>query len=379
MITLITGAPGAGKSAALVSLLAELVKGRALYVDGIPDLKVEHQPLEVKKWPSDVPDGSAIAIDEVQRVWRPRGPGQKVPDDVALLETHRHRGLDFFIGTQHPKLLDTNVRSLVGRHIHIRDLGILGRWWYEWPEAADPSSWKNAPIKKRYKLNKKSFALYKSASEHVKPIRSFPMALVVAVVALVATLALAYFSYRTINARLKPVNAPVAAAAPAVSGVTPAAAAASAPAAQPVASGKPVYLDDITAFTPRYSAQPESAPAFDDLRRVLSMPQVAGGACSPSKGCKCFTHQGSDAGLSHDECSLWVKSPPFDPYRAPPPVQSAQAAPHPVQPASAPEPHPVIVSEVGGYGLRDQKTLQARNESVISVLATDTPKQVVHQ
>ena len=42
MITLITGAPGAGKTNALVSLLAELAEGRALYVSGIPDLQVPH-------------------------------------------------------------------------------------------------------------------------------------------------------------------------------------------------------------------------------------------------------------------------------------------------------------------------------------------------
>lgn len=150
MITLITGAPGTGKSAALVSLLKELSKGRTIYVNGIPDLKIDHQELEdPTKWIDDVPDGSIIVIDEVQRIWRPRGPGQKVPPDIAALETHRHRGIDFYIVTQGPRLVDTNVRALVGRHVHLRDLGFLGRWWYEWPECADNCStgWKNAPLK----------------------------------------------------------------------------------------------------------------------------------------------------------------------------------------------------------------------------------------
>lgn len=57
MITLITGAPGAGKTNALVSLLAELAEGRALYVSGIPDLSVPHVVLDdPTKWHEVVED-----------------------------------------------------------------------------------------------------------------------------------------------------------------------------------------------------------------------------------------------------------------------------------------------------------------------------------
>ena len=111
MLTLITGAPGSGKSAALVSMLEELgVNGRPLYVNGITDLTIPHEPLEdPDKWFDTVPDGSVIILDEVQRYWRPRGPGQKVPPHISLLETHRHRGLDFYVITQGPNLIDSNL------------------------------------------------------------------------------------------------------------------------------------------------------------------------------------------------------------------------------------------------------------------------------
>lgn len=207
MITLITGAPGAGKSAALVSLLLELSKERQIYVNGIPDLKIPHLPLDnPSTWPESVPDGSIIVIDEVQNAWRPRGPGTKVPPDVQALETHRHRGLDFYIITQGPNLVDTNVRALVGRHIHLRDVGVLGRWWYEWPECADNcrTAWKNAPLKKRYKLPKKAFDLYKSSSLHVKPLRSFPMMLIVLAIALIGFAVGAYMIYSSIQSKLAP-------------------------------------------------------------------------------------------------------------------------------------------------------------------------------
>ncbi|MBN8504878.1 MAG: hypothetical protein J0L58_10385 [Burkholderiales bacterium] len=213
MITLITGAPGAGKTAALVDLLQTECERRALYVDGIPELKIAHVPLEsAKRWPELVEDGAAVVIDEVQRVWRPRGGAAAVPPEVAALETHRHRGLDFYLVTQHPNLLDANVRRLVGRHVHLRDVGMLGRWWYEWPEAANPETFKSAPIKKRYTLPRKAFGLYRSASLHIKPIRSVPRALIVLGLALAALAGLSYRAVASISERVSP-SPPAAASA----------------------------------------------------------------------------------------------------------------------------------------------------------------------
>lgn len=324
MLTLITGAPGSGKSAALVSMLSELATdGRQLYVNGIPDLKVDHQPLdEPDKWHEVVPDGSVIIIDEVQRVWRPRGPGQKVPEHVALLETHRHRGLDFYIITQGPNLVDSNVRALVGRHVHLRDLGILGRWWYEWPECADNcrTAWKNAPIKKRYRLPKKIFGQYKSASIHVKPVRSVPWMLAVMVVALLTVAVMSWMAYTSISARMNP--APVHQPKSVEQGVSGPSVSVPPPVAEPA------FIDDRIAFIPRVANRPETAPAYDALRVVVNMPQVAGAVCF--KGvCKCLTQQATDTGLSDRDCQDWMKNPTFDNYRQLP----APAADRAVEPA----------------------------------------------
>lgn len=202
MITLITGAPGAGKTAALVDLLGTF-KDRPIYCDGIPELQLTHEVLtDARQWQTLVPDGAAIVIDEVQRVWRPSGAGSKVPGDIEALETHRHRGLDFFIVTQHPNLVHSNVRRLVGRHVHLRDVGMLGRWWYEWPEATNPETFRNAPVKKRYTLPKAAFGKYKSASLHIKPIRSVPRAVLLVGVAVIAFAALAWTAYRSISGKL---------------------------------------------------------------------------------------------------------------------------------------------------------------------------------
>jgi len=333
MITLITGSPGTGKSAALVSMLETIGKDRALYVNGIPDLKVPHVELEnPSDWHNSVPDGSVIVIDEVQNVWRPRGPGTKVPEHVAKLETHRHRGLDFYIITQGPNLLDTNVRALTGRHVHLRDVGILGRWWYEWPECAENcrTGWKTAPIKKRYRLPKKIFDQYKSATLHVKPIRSFPRVLIILAGALVLAGFLGVRVFKSIYKR----EHPQAAASVSPDGGKLAVAGSG-------ASAAPKFIDDRTAWVPRVSSKPESAPAYDEIRKVKTMPVVVGGICAP-KGCTCYTSQGTDAGLTSSECQRWVASPPFNPYELA--VSDTASESRPIAPVSPAPVQPVTVS-----------------------------------
>lgn len=334
MITFITGAPGSGKSAALVAMLQEVAKGRPIYVNGIPDLKIEHFELEdPTKWPETVPDGAVVVIDEVQRYWRPRGPGTKVPSDVAALETHRHRGLDFYIISQGPALLDKNVRALTGRHVHLRDIGFLGRWWYEWPECAEncATGWKQAPIKKRYRLPKHVFGKYRSASLHVKPVRSFPWMFVVMVAALAGTGYLTWSAYSTITARINPLDLDKKAAGqsgPVSAGGAPGAASGLSSLGPPAGSrpGVVAPIDEAVAFIPRIANRPETAPAFDHLRVVVNMPQVVGGVCTPRK-CKCITDQGTDAGLSDADCRAWIDRPPFDPYRAREAAPAAQQVP----------------------------------------------------
>ncbi len=310
MITLFTGSPGAGKTASLVDFLSKLPGDRPLFVDGLNGLTLPHTVVDASNWHSELPDGAILVIDEVQRVWRPRGAGTKVPESVAQLETHRHRGIDVFVTTQAPRLLDSNVRGLVGRHVHIRDTGILGRYWYEWPECNDSMAWKTCINKKRISLPKKAFALYRSASLHTTPVRGVPRALIFGIIALLVFAALAYGVYniiqRTQNGGKVPLS-DVKSSQPANSSA--------------VSSGQSLQLadssagpiDDRVAFIPRVSSKPESAPAFDHLRVVVTMPVVVGGVCMGEK-CKCYTAQATDAGLSVDECRTWLKNRPFDPY-----------------------------------------------------------------
>lgn len=328
MITLFTGSPGAGKTASLVDLLSKLEGGRPLYVDGLNGLTLPHTPCDSNNWHTELPDGAILVIDEVQRVWRARSSGSKVPDSVAELETHRHRGIDVYLTTQAPALVDPNVRNLVGRHIHIRDTGIMGRWWYEWPETSVGMQWKTCINKRRISLPKKSFELYKSSSLHTTPVRGIPRALIYGIFALLLFFALAFGVYRIYKKTQAPESVPI----PEMSGSRPGIA------AQPFTpeQQRQPFIDDRVDFIPRVSNKPESAPAYDHLRVILSMPVVTGGMCIGDQ-CTCITDQGTKAGLSPVECKEFVMNPPFNPYRPP----ASAAVPAQSQQPSTPPPYPV--------------------------------------
>jgi len=67
-------------------------------------------------------------------------------------------------------------------------------------------------------------------------------------------------------------------------------------------------------FSPRYANHPESAPAYDDLRKIVNMPQVQ--ACIRSgDDCRCYTAQGTRASVTDLFCNQFVSGErQFNPY-----------------------------------------------------------------
>jgi len=310
MITLITGVPGAGKTLYAVDqiLQPEAKAGRKLFVDGIPDLLITHEPApDPLEWPNWAPEGAHIVIDEVQRVWRPEAAGRAIPESIAQLETHRHRGLDFTIMTQHPSLIHSNVRRLVGRHIHVRRTA-LGVYVYEYPECMNSpdTAYKSALTKVRWPHPKRSFGAYKSASIHQKVKFRIPRAAIVFVACICLIGGLGFYLY---NRVLSPSSAPVTAAAPSSNLAS----------TQPVqSSGARVNVVDEPdireQFIPRVYGEPATAPAYDHLRQVVSMPVIA--ACiADADRCLCYTQQMTKVDMTDSQCRQHATRGVFDPYR----------------------------------------------------------------
>lgn len=211
MIYLITGVPGSGKSLyAVGKLVQDLLKDvpegiekRRLVVDGIPDLVIEHDQMApckfdddkkvltcqdgdgINRWHEWAKPGDLLVLDEVQRYWRPRAMGSKVPEYIAQLETHRHKGIDLVLITQNPMLLDQNVRRLVGRHIHVRRiLGMQRAMLYDWDGCqADPHRIQSA-TKTMWAYPKDAYKLYKSSELHLKQKQKIPAWMVLPVLAI---------------------------------------------------------------------------------------------------------------------------------------------------------------------------------------------------
>ncbi|KAF1003058.1 MAG: hypothetical protein E5299_02545 [Burkholderia gladioli] len=307
MISLFTGMPGAGKTAAMVDLLRELSKDRPLFVHFDPaerlrpeqkllheTLQLPHQATHAGRWHEELPDGAILVIDEAQGCWRPRGPAAKVPEAIAALETHRHAGVDVFITTQAPRLIDANVRGLVGRHVHIRDTGWLGRWWYEWPETNEGLTWKSCPVKKRYRLPKAVFDLYASANVHTTPVRMAPKTLFLIAVLLLCLVALIFMIVRSLGRHAEPAKEPKPETKPAVLQVNDA--------------NRPsgiVLADERVDFVPRLSDRPWTAPAYDHLREVKRMVTVTGAICINDQ-CTCYHGSQKLMDIASKQCGEWA-------------------------------------------------------------------------
>ncbi|WP_024302782.1 zonular occludens toxin family protein [Pseudogulbenkiania sp. MAI-1] len=353
MITVITGTPGAGKTALAVKLLKELEGNRPIFTMGIPELKLDHQLVPpVAEWTKLVPaeedpsllkpvftfpPGSIIVIDEAQNVYRPRNTSSKVPDYVAAFETHRHTGVDFWLITQKTTLLDANVRALAGKHLHIES-NFFGRKLYEWPKAVDAESKTERDIaaKRKYKLPKQVFDLYKSSSLHIKQKYSIPKPLIVFVVCLLLASIAGWYVYGSVKRRTTP-DRPAATASSDPRPAQPGAGAGGQGGAAPVQA--PIGVRPLD-FQPVVLNRPETAPIFDSQRQVKDMEWPDACVASTTR-CSCYSGQGTlIRTVDEPTCRDIVANGRHNPYKAAPQYAGpvvAQAKPVDQQPGSGPQ------------------------------------------
>lgn len=356
MITLITGTPGAGKTLYCISKLLRDLVGSVVkstdengeqkettrrLVTNIPRLLLDHELIDgdeehgLRGWHKWCKPGDVIVPDEVQRYWPPRPNGSKVPEDISALETHRHKGVDFIIITQHPMLLDRNVLALVGRHLHVRRFGGIGASIvYEWDHCSRSLMYSKALNKSPFRYDKSVFKLYLSSELHTKPKTRIPT---LAYVVLVALAAAAYFVPSIVNRIAAKSDKPATQAqsgspAPATSASHPAGPAGHAkplpvPAAVPGTGLRPMTNNavspgqrgqpyDHSMFVPVVSYEPRSAPAYDHLREVVAMPRIVGRICNDAEPCYCITQQRTL--VPDDQCAEWSdwRKRRFDPFKA---------------------------------------------------------------
>lgn len=356
MIILQTGVPGSGKTASAVDLLMNdesythytdkdgIKQKRLLFVNGIDEFKVEHTPLsdeQIKEqaFQDFLPYGALVVIDEAQRIFPTRAPSQKVPEFVEALATHRHHGLDIIIITQHPTFLDTFVRKLVQRHIHVRILPI-GRKLYEWNQCQDNPDAEAAlskAISRNFTVPEATFDLYKSAEIHTKPKRRLPKALIF--FAIFAPLLVAYTLYTFFDMKNRfmgkaETHEASIQAASAPSGSLSGSARQDAYGGY-VGGHQPEQNLTAEMFVPTIPERPESKPLYNGVRQVTVFERVAG-CVKSANSCTCYSDQATEiVEISSELCQRYVeKGLPFNPYRQ----QQAQMPAEPVRTESTGQP-----------------------------------------
>lgn len=303
MIVLTTGLPGAGKTLYTLQLVMDRAakEGREVYYSGIKDLKLPWIEMQRGEDWEKLPDGSIVVIDEAQRVFRPRGNGAVVPSHVASLETHRHHGLDIYIITQHPMLMDSAVRRLVGQHFHVvRSFGMQKATVHEWSEVKDQADKSRADsIKHLWAYPKNVFALYHSAEVHTHK-RRIPMRLVVLLVIPFVIAGLVWSVGQWMKAKTQ---------APARTDTTEAKALPSsftAPAGAAPAATRLSAADYIGSYVPRVEGLAYSAPRYDSITAPEVAPVPV--ACAASaKRCQCYSQQGTRLDVAEQMCRTFAE------------------------------------------------------------------------
>lgn len=303
MIELRTGLPGAGKTLFALKQVRELAEkeGRPVYYFNISGLAIpgwiQLDEDQAREW-FKLPAKSIVVLDEAQRIFRPRHHSSGVPPYVAELETHRHRGIDLVLITQHPGLVDSNVRKLVGRHRHyVRAFGSSVVVQHEWAEVNGEVDKSRADsLQTTLKHPEEVYGWYKSAEVHTVK-RRIPPRMVALVVLPFLVAGLIWGGVRWFSARINP--PPVAAQKG-----QDAAASALTPGTRPAS-----FFEQ---HRPRVASLPHTAPAFDEVMSVKAAPFPAACVATASR-CKCYTEQATALDVEEGICRDIVARGLFDP------------------------------------------------------------------
>jgi zona occludens toxin len=300
VIELTTGLPGSGKTLYTICRIKQKAEAenRPVYYSGITDLKLPWIELEDPAQWHTLPANSICVIDECQRVFRPRGNGSHVPEHVEKLETHRHQGIDLILITQHPMLIDSNVRRLVGQHYHVsRPFGWKKAKIFRFESVREnPLARQSDGSRIDFVYPKQAFEWYRSAEVHTVKARLPWQVVAMIVLPLVGLGLFGWFYYSKTRTPQQQEQATQPA-----TGTTPA----------PTAPGRTregrittaQYLKDQQ---PRIDGLAYTAPAYDDVTTPAQAPYPA--ACVTIRGeCRCYSQQATRLPMPKPLCENIVK------------------------------------------------------------------------
>lgn len=331
MIYLVTAVPGSGKTLYVLDWLRRKSdeECRQVYYHNIP---LSAKGKELLQWielpnPADwfkLPPGAIFVCDECQYPFPVRKSGNSTPEHVEKMTTHRHLGLDLVLITQHPNLVDSFIRRLVGTHRHlIRQFGAERSTLLTWQEGVQDnpnakSAQKACLDKRTFSFPKEVYSWYKSAEVHTHKFQmpqSLKRMIIYLILSFIAIGFSAYYIYHGMYAKPKADAEALSktnSSQPAQSILNPQSDSARQGNSKPIKTAN-TFLGDRQ---PRVQGVPDSAPAYDDLTTVKAFPKVSACMATQSK-CSCYTQQGTIIEMDDYRCRFYVNRGWFDPYVQP--------------------------------------------------------------
>lgn len=307
MLTLITGEPGGSKTLNTIKMICEgeLYQNRPVYYFGIKELTLDWNELskdDVQKW-FELPENSVIVIDEAQYHFPPRRTGTEQPTPVLEMSTHRHRGYDLFIITQHPTLIDASLRKYVGQHFHYeRPFSTNNPRRLQFQTCAnDPQDYhaRQTAVTEKVKLDKKYFGVYKSAEVHTHKFKVPKKVIMVGVAILLFCAGLFHFYGRMTDKYASPQVEQTKVETVAPVAIDP----------------EPKEIDYDNYWVPRVAGLPHTAPAYDGLNVPVTKPMPQCIIRESTRECVCYTQQATKMDVPHSVCYDIVRNGFFDPSR----------------------------------------------------------------
>ena len=334
-IVLVTGKPRIGKTAFVVEMLMfdDYYKGRKLF-SNINGLEIpHHKPPEGHSWEDlnvwlewKENIGSVVVFDEVQNLFPARPAGSKMPDKVAWLNVHGHSAIDLILITQSPKIIDINLREVVGKHIHIAANKMGGLTRLEWNEVAlNPTAQAKNALSSSHKIREEVFQYYKSAEAHTGHghVKSRWYYVIIAMLIFIPFIfgLVGFMGYRMyqgykVKAGMVAENSDNQSASSSPATLTGNIENLKQNAIPQVNQGADLNPD---MFVPTLAERPESKPLYNSVRQVKQYERIAACIKGGKTGCTCYSDQATklkeiskEAGLEYVENGL-----PFDPFREP--------------------------------------------------------------
>ena len=330
-LNLVTGKPGASKTLNTIKDVEKrrIEEARPVYYHGIKDLilpwikmddseKLEEDETLITPhswW--NAPFGSIIVIDEAQLHYPAMSINAQQPEYIKKFGQFRHLGYSMYLITQGPLLINPSFKGWVQPHIHYKRL--WGGWYVRKFVNEDmitevrSSKMSETAIKSIIKIDKSVFGWYKSAELHTTNKRVNGKMWLMLLLPLIIVPLCFWFSFKTFTSQLDSGETVEPDKLDASATVAPA------PGQDQSINGFGLMPQGQTAFNPltdylpRIEAMPETAPAYDELRKPVDFPRPQCMYQPQNDTCQCYTQQATlMRDYPRDLCLAYVREGYFD-------------------------------------------------------------------